>query len=283
MPSQEVRKLAALPGVGASMLKALAGSLARPRTDGALPDRSVVVEELHQDTERLVDYCRLTGFGLRNTVPATWLHVQTFPLHAYLMAQPDFPFPLAGTVHVSNEQTLHRPVTAEEVLHVGVACNNPAPHKRGVTFDLVGEIRVGEELVWSGTSNYLAPGRSMPGTPVTAPRLEAPSVPAGQQWRLEADLGRRYAAVSGDPNPIHLHPLTSMPFGFKRPIVHGMWTHARALAALGPRLPETYTVSVAFTKPIQLPGRVRFAVDRDLRFAVLNSDESKPYLVGAVS
>lgn len=279
----EQRRLNDLPGLGGLFAKALVSGISRPSPAAGLPGRSVLVESLRQDPDRLAAYNRLTGFGLRDAVPATWLHVQTFPLHAWLMAQRDFPFPLAGVVHVTNEMTLHRPVTGDEVLWVHVRCDNLTPHKRGAAFDLVGEIRVGSEVVWSGTSNYLALGKHVPGTPTPADRLEGPSAGASQRWVLPADLGRRYAKVSRDTNPIHLHPMTSMPFGFRRPIIHGMWTHARALSALGPRLPETHTVQVAFTKPIPLPGSVRFAADKDLRFAVLNSDGSRTYLVGTVS
>ena len=106
-----------------------------------------------------------------------------------------------------------------------------------------------------------------------------------QRWRLPANLGRQYAAASGDVNPIHLSRLTAKPFGFSRPIVHGMWTHARALAALGPRVPETFTARIAFTKPIALPGAVRFAAEEagaGYRFAVVNSDGAKTYLLGDV-
>ena len=35
--------------------------------------------------------------------------------------------------------------------------------------------------------------------------LEQPA-PTGTSWKLPGDLGRRYAAVSGDHNPIHLYP-----------------------------------------------------------------------------
>lgn len=282
MAADELKRLHELPSLGGLFVKALATGFNRPGPYAGLPSRSVVVESLAQDPARLVAYNHVTGFGLRDHVPATWLHVQTFPLHAWLMAQADFPFPLAGTVHVSNEMTLHRPVTVADKLWVRVTCNNLAPHKRGVSFDLVGEIRVGSEIVWTGTSTYLALGRKLPGTPVPAPRLEAPDVAASQLWRLPADLGRQYAQVSGDTNPIHLSRLTAMPFGFRRAIIHGMWTHAKALSSLGPRLPGTHTVRVAFTKPISLPGRVRFAADDELKFAVVNSDQSKAYLVGQV-
>ena len=85
------------------------------------------------------------------------------------------------------------------------------------------------------------------------------------EWRLRDDLGRRYAAVSGDHNPIHLHAWAAKPFGFPRAIAHGMWTKARCLAAL--RLPDAFTAEVRFKQPILLPGKVTFGEAED-RFAV---------------
>ena len=60
-------------------------------------------------------------------------------------------------------------------------------------------------------------------------------------------------------SPGALHPLSARLFGFKSAIAHGMWTKARCLAALAPRLPDAFTVEVAFKKPILLPGKVEFA------------------------
>lgn len=271
-----------LPRVGGLMVRSLLRP-GRPGPDKGLPGRSAVVEGHTQDLGKLAAYSRVTGFGIGNSAPATWLHVLTFPLQVHLMSQPDFPFPLAGVVHVSNEMTMHRAVGADERLRLASWTENLAPHKRGVTFDLCGEVRVSGELVWQGRSTYIAMGKQLPGDPPPSPpRLEAPDVAPSQLWRLPSDLGRQYAKVSGDPNPIHLYRLTALPFGFKRPIIHGMWTHAKALSSLGPRLPEAFTAKVAFTKPIQLPGKVQFAVSDDLRFAVLGTG-GKPHLVGAIS
>ena len=81
---------------------------------------------------------------------------------------------------------------------------------------------------------------------------------AGSVWQASARVGIDYAAVSGDRNPIHTSWLGARLFGFPRPIAHGMWTQARALAALEGRLPDTYTVDVAFKKPLLLPSTVTF-------------------------
>ena len=100
-----------------------------------------------------------------------------------------------------------------------------------------------------------------------ARRLERRCRRGGVEWRLPGDLGRRYAAVSGDHNPIHLYALTAKAFGFPRQIAHGMWSKARCLAALDGRLPDAVTVEVAFKKPVLLPGTVAFGSGRARRTA----------------
>lgn len=283
--SRDVVELRTMPDVNKLLVKALSGAVTKKGRRAELPNRSLLIMDQQQDIGRLADYCKVTGFTLRDEVPATWLHVQTFPLQAALMAEEDFPFSLAGLVHVTNTMRLHRPVRVGEKLRMAVRAENLQPHAKGAVFDMVGEIHSGDELVWSGSSNYLATGAKVPGEPAAAVRLSAPEVPPSQQWRLAPDLGRQYAKVSGDSNPIHLYPLTAKLFGFPRPIIHGMWTHARAVAALGGQLPDGYEVKVQFAKPILLPGKVGYAAERrddQWRFAVVNKD-GKPHLVGELS
>ena len=103
---------------------------------------------------------------------------------------------------------------------------------------------------------------------------------------MPGDIGRRYAAVSGDRNPIHLHPLSAKLFGMKAPIAHGMWTKARCLAALEGELAETYAVDVRFKLPIFLPSKVSFdaaASERGWNFAVTAAKDGKPHLSGEVA
>ena len=103
-------------------------------------------------------------------------------------------------------------------------------------------------------------------------------------WNVPGDIGRRYAAVSGDRNPIHLHPLTAKLFGMKAPIAHGMWTKARCLAALESTLPDAYTVDVSFRKPILLPGRVTFDARDDGSFTVRSAKRPETiHLEGTVT
>jgi acyl dehydratase len=247
----------ALPG--ASRLPFLAGG------GGAMPEMKLEAEGLQADRSEVAQYARVCGFRLRDALPPTFPHVLAFPLHMQLMTDGRFPFAAVGLVHIENRIDVHRPLGAGEPLDLRVRPGQVKAHPKGQAFALLSEVRAGGELVWEEESTMLrrGGGDSARGGRERAEdgpeRAEAGPEPAFvAEWRLPGDLGRRYASVSGDRNPIHLHPLTARLFGFPRAIAHGMWTMARCLAALEPTLPAGYSVSVEFRKPILLPGSVTF-------------------------
>lgn len=274
--------LAQSPNTVKLMVDSLATARSRPAATAGLPARQFLLQSQLPALSRLTAYNEVCKFRLGDRVSATWLHVQTFPLQLAVMAQSDFPFILPGLVHVRNRMSLLRPLSPTDPLDIRVWADNLAPHRRGATFDLCGEISVGGQLAWTGASTYLSRASKLPGDPPSQPRIVAPDGPASQRWHLPANLGRRYAKAAGDYNPIHLNPITSKVFGFSHPIVQGMWTHARALAAFGGALPPTYDVRVSFLKPIALPGAAAFTAD-DGRFVVKGTDAERVYLVGELT
>lgn len=274
--TQELRKQ---PSAAPLLITALRPQASRRPASAGPPIGDLRLKKHTQDSAAMRKYREICGFASSEFVPATWLHVQTFPLHARIMSGRDWPFPALGTVHTLNEMRQFRPVSVHEQLDIRVRASNLNPHKKGASFDLVGLIRVGKEPVWAGRSTYLVTGYELPGEPAEAEREQLPEAEPSDTWELPANLGRTYARVSGDYNPIHLSSVTAKLFGFNRPIVHGMWTHARALAALGDAVPDAFTVRTQFTKPLTLPSKVDF-VREDNRFGVLGED-GKPRLVGS--
>lgn len=276
---REERVLDAPPAMGPAFARALVPGRSRA---ARLPDYVAVLGQQRQDLDRLAAYSRVCGFTLRDAVPPTWLHVLTFPLHVHLLGAPESSVKLVGAVHVSNAMTLHRPVFADEALELRVHASNLRAHRRGALVDLVGSARIDGETVWDGISTYLVTGATHPGPPEDTPRR--PFEPASPQarWRLPADLGRQYRQVSHDPNPIHTSRVAARAFGFARPLIHGMWTHARSLAALEGRLPDAYRTSVSFVRPILLPGTVGFVsrpVNDGHDVAVTSRDGAKAHLL----
>lgn len=271
----------ASPSIGLSYARLAARSVRRVHTlagDAVLPALRPTLSTGPSDLERLARYSRVCGFRLTGHLPATYLHVLTFGLQMQVLADPSFPLPALGLVHVDNQMTVHRPVDVRESLVLSCWATDLHPHPKGLRFRLRGEARAEGALVWDGSSTYtargvrldeqLAPSQSdhVGAADVAADDAASavgqaaviqgpPAMPVVGQWRLPADLGRRYAAVSGDANPIHLHPLAARAFGFPGALVHGMWTHARSLASCAP-LPDAYTATVQFRRPVLLPSTV---------------------------
>lgn len=304
----DVELLERPPAIGPLIAKA-AAQTALKRNKGSvvpeLPRRRIMLAEQSIDIQRLADYARVCDLPLRNDVPGTYLHVLTFPTQVHLMAADDFPFQMAGTVHIRNEMTMLRPVDIAEKVTVSSWAEHLQPHPRGASVDLMGQATVGDEVVWQGTSTYLVRGASAEGeaepalddsaSPSTELNREAGNsentsaeslpLPQWALWRCPADLGRRYAAASGDVNPIHLNPLAAKALGFPRTIAHGMWTHAKALAAMQGRVPSRHTVSVEFHKPILLPSNVVFrarGTEGGFVFAVTDRAGHREHVIGSI-
>ena len=245
-----------------------------------IPDLILTLNHVSVDTDRLAAYCDVCGFELSNALPPTYPHILAFPLHLALMTDGSFPFPAIGLVHIENRITQHRPIDVSEKLSLRVWATPLEPHPRGRQFSVRTEASVDGGVVWEEVSTNLRRGG---GSGKGAPRERDPEkLPATATWRLEGDLGRRYASVSGDVNPIHIHPLTARLFGFPRAIAHGMWTKARCLAALGSTLPDAFTVQVSFRRPILLPATVEFA-EAGERFEVRDAAKATRHLDGTVT
>jgi acyl dehydratase len=279
--------LAAIPGAG--KLPWVGGG------GGEVPDQALTRTDLAVDPDRLAAYDRVCGFDLSDTLPPTYPHMLAFPMHLALITDGRFPLAAMGLVHIANAITVHRNLRARERLSLRVWATALEPHPRGRQFSVRTEARVGDELVWEESSTNLSRGKPMAGgAPAPAAAAEPPpseDLPATATWRCPGDLGRRYGSVSGDLNPIHLHSLSARVFGFRSAIAHGMWTKARCLAAVGPRLGgrgQGYTVQVAFRKPILLPATVQFAQaaaddEGAIAFGVRDAKRGTPHLDGLVT
>ena len=217
-------------------------------------------------------------------LPPTYPHIVAFPLAVRIMAERAFPFPLLGLVHIGNEIAQHRPIGAGEPLTVRVRAQDLEPHERGTQFAMAAEARVGQELVWSSRNVYLH--RHGKPAPARSPKSERePAAPARAHWRVPGDIGRRYGAVSGDRNPIHLHGWSAKLFGMPRPIAHGMWVKARCLAELeSDAAGRVHASTCASSCRCSCPRRWRSACATTARgFEVRDASSGKPHLSGALT
>ncbi|WP_370517550.1 MaoC family dehydratase [Pseudactinotalea sp. HY160] len=284
--------LPALPSL-ASLYGGALGRSARAamlRTDRPqlLPNVVYRVDDVGVDPARLTRYQHLVGESGRDVLPAGFVHVLGFPLAVQVMARHDFPLPLLGMVHIANRVEVARPLDLTDALTVRAWSRNRRPHHRGTQVDLVVEVtETGDtdpQPAWRGVSTYLAKGVRLEGLEAAPePVRQAPGeLPVTARWELGAGVGREYARVSGDVNPIHLSSLSAKAFGFPRAIAHGMYTASRALALVGPRRGESFAWTTEFAAPVLLPGRVEVNVTETPDGFTYAGWGRKPNFTGAV-
>jgi acyl dehydratase len=278
-PSMRVLYPKAVAGAGLSAIRKLPG-LGGDQAE--LPDVELALTDLEVDREHLNDYAHVCGFPLRDVLPPTYPHIVAFPMAMQIMTGSDFPFGVIGLVHIGNRIEQLRPIGVDEPLSVRVRTEDLAEHERGTQFEVAADVEAAGEPVWRSRSTYLhREGNGSSGKGGERPEPPRPKA----VWKLPGDLGRRYAEVSGDRNPIHMHGLSARLFGMPGAIAHGMWLKARCLAALESLLPERFEVEVRFKLPVPIPGKISFAswqVDAGRAFAVHDGKNEKPHLAGEV-
>lgn len=242
----------------------------------ALPDGELVLDDVAIDRDHLLAYDRVCRFRAGDVLPPTYLHVVAFPLAMAL-----FPLRPLGLLHTANRIEQRRRVRAVERLSLRVSADSRRPDGRGTQFDIVTEAAVDGEPVWRERSSYL---RSRRGSACGAPDPAPPE--AGAVWRVPLATGRRYAAVSGDRNPIHRYPLAARALGQRRPIAHAMWLEARCAAALEELLPSACAIDVRFHAPLPLPSTAGFASRPEgggRAFSVHGGRDRRLYVTGRVA
>lgn len=297
------RELDGLPSLAGAYRDALTTTARRklPATSSptTLPEHGFRVSR-HRFTQDDVDrYARLFSSVGDGVVASVGVHIAAFPLMMHLMAQPDFPLPLLGLVHVENRVSHHLPVRVDEPVEIRVWAEHLGPHRTGTTVEIHASVSASETnvVLWESVSTYLArgirladhsPSSSAEDDAATAGNREFVAPQKTAQWKLGTSTGRDYAAVSGDYNPIHINPLTAKALGMPSMIAHGMYLAGRMLSG---REPATagFEWKIEFKTPVVLPSTVTVAYERSAgddgqtRCTGWNARKQKPHFLGTIT
>jgi acyl dehydratase len=217
------------------------------------------------DPSHLARYREHLGFAA-DARPLSYLYLAAQRAQLAAMLVPGFGHRLAGMVHVANAMRWAdaTPPDPGRPMLLRTQVDPEPPRDDGALFLMlrVDFEQQGRTLAHC-ESRYLARrGTAGQRTPAQRERAIAPDGRPVADWQLPSDAGRRYAALSGDWNPIHLWPWSARPFGFRSPILHGMHSAARVEAEctrLAGRPPRA--LAIEFLRPVRLPGRVALHVD----------------------
>jgi len=265
----DLDELSQLPSSRALYLKALIGRRAGLKRGEAFP-RVGLSAPWRLERSWLRDYLEICRWGAESQVtPLTVGQVCAAPVQSALLMGDYSPVSPLGLVHASNELLALQPLPLEEELWISVWFGESAWRPRGVTVDLhtvIARSAQRDEPLWMGRTTVfkalhpdqeaLKAQRAQRATP-PPPLREEPRAAQPLSLELPPDMGRRYAPIARDHNPIHLYPWSARLFGFKRPIVHGMWALARSLAEAVPSAGAASTgeLTVRFKRPLELPSQ----------------------------
>lgn len=258
---------------------------------GQLPDVTYRVDNLKIDARNLNEYRKICGFARNGNVPIIYFAVLSQSLQMNMMVKEAFPFAMLGLVHIDNSVTQYRNVSDKAVVSMTVKLDNLRDHEKGKQFDFVTKVTEGDELVWEGTTTYLSRSGSGGGDKKKASKKPAEKMSIDTSslhtyFKAPDDIGRRYAAISGDYNLIHIHPLSAKALGFPTAIAHGMWSMAKCLSYVK-GLPESYRLDASFKLPILLPSEVELIiqeeVNNEIDLGLYNAKNAKPHLAAKIT
>jgi acyl dehydratase len=271
LSSAVTTKLSRIPNIKYLLLKAaLKQSSYDPQRSPHvyLPNNKFCFEGLVLNERNVRLFHQVVGWDLASdSIHCCYLHSLAFPMHIMLFLLPEFPFPLLGLVHVNNQISQRRPIKKGEKLSVSSCFEQLELHPKGWLFSIKVEFYSASKLVWQSISTNLF--RTEHGH-VVDPKAKystdtfTDTNAINTNWQLSASLGRRYAKVSGDFNPIHLSKWSAKLFGFKQHIIHGMWTKSNCISSLQKITPsvflQAFEINTTFKQPLYLPCQVKMAV-----------------------
>jgi len=271
--------------------RAVLGRRAALVPDGqTVPRLEASVDTVAARLGHLGRYREVCGYADDGRLPIAYPHVLAMPLHVALLTHPRFIVRLMGLIHVANEIHQIRALPQDVSLRLRTWVEGHRDTERGHEFELYTEADDRDGTAWREKSTLLArrPAGAGARGARQALRYEKPlatDVPVMTDIEVPRSVGRRYGWLSGDLNPIHLGDRGARLFGFDRAVAHGMWSMARALAALGPdALAPPVRVLVEFKFPMFLPniGQLEhWPRGGQTLFVLKNAETDRPHLAGS--
>ena len=280
--------LSKLPASGGLYAKALGTLRRKPNDDTQIPKLTLGINDLGADPNNLAAYRDICGFEANGKLPIIYPQMLAQPLVMSIMLRPEFPLPLVGLVHLRNDFQVIGDMPDDGKWNLRVSSSEGRRTHQGFEANFVILFEdADEQPIYRSTMTVLHRMKRKPGPKPPKPATPPAGLASYRHFNAAEDIGRRYAKISGDHNPIHLHALTAKALGFPRAIAHGMWSLARATALLEQALGiEPRKLSVQFRQPLLLPGKVavKFQGGGDSSpFELLSRTSDKVHFSGEIS
>lgn len=273
------------PGLLGVTLKVFLKRGNRLKAGESLPAMTAEWRGARVQPAHLAAYTGICGFPSDGFLPPAYPFVLSVTMQFALLGHSAFPLALMGGVHARNRIFQRRPVGAGETLDFWCGVGPSRVVKQGLEFEMHTRATANGDAAWECVSTYLMRGSRF-GEPGPAPsdakfdELDGVNFETG--WNVPYGTGRRYAKITGDFNPIHLHKHTAKLFGFPTDIVHGMWSLGKCAAQL-PAPAAPLRLDAAFKGPVFMGSDVALKArtsETGHRFDLFCGDNPRPVING---
>ena len=254
------------------------------RNGESLPRISCQGTNIQCDAQNLTDYQFVIQQPSNETeVPLFYPHALFGSAHLMIIGHDTFPLRAFGLLHLRNHVIRYRTFGIDSPWDMKCELTRQRVVEKGLEFDFDSTVQIDGEVVWRSISTYLKRGKQsgeLEESPLgnLFPPLPEDAVGSGE-FDVPHNIGRRYAKVTGDYNPIHVSSLAAKLFGFKRAIAHGMWSVARAIEQL-PKVDGPVRHDVAFKGPMFVTSKATLKAASDGRFDLYCGSNPRPVIVG---
>lgn len=255
-----------------SGLKLFSRVLLKSSSKAPIQPMSLVIEGFRFNRAHIKRYSDYLGFD-STKLPLPYLFVASQNAQLELLLNKRFPYKALGLVHRSIALEMPIPLDIESVFEVKLEISDEMSHPKGIEFDVTARFKEQGIEKAKMVNRYFCFKKQPEMESKPSPKPAFSHLSAKTNISFDETNVRRYAKVSGDYNPIHIHSITAKPFGFKRPIAHGMYMLAKSMTKLEPN--ATY-LKATFHRPALLPIELDLVADNETAF-LINSD-NKPVL-----
>ena len=246
-------------------------------------NKDIVIQEefsnISIDLENLLAYRQY--FDFKSKLPLTYIYIIAQRALLHLMLHKDFTIAVPGIVHISNEILLNPEFSVNEEFEIKSSIHVPV--KEGSLFPtaIIQFYQNGIEVA-KNVSNYIAKRKSTQKRSKREVNESTFGVPSfNENWFVKKSVGKSYAHLSNDKNPIHTSKLFAKIAGFKRPIAHGWYSVSRSVSTAEKQSEREFkTLHVAFSKPIYLPSNVQLELNGSDNFRITHGQKQYSYLEG---
>ena len=276
------------PSLIASMARILQKRSAK-KANFEFPYLNVIMENASIDRANLLLYRNLTGYEDDGKLPVLYPHAIASPIYMFMLSQKEFPLNLLGALHLKNRIISYRKISEKETFSIDVRMGKVRILSNGIEFDFSVILSQRDEILWKGVSTWFKRGNFGQSNEKLNTFDTLTPIGRGQlmcELEIPEDIGKRFAKVTGDYNPIHISPLMARLFGLKRNIIHAMWF----CGFIGSKLfhlnkINPIQIDLAFRSPIFVGSKatvISEARDKNLRFDTYCQGNSKVCINGFI-